>query len=89
MRFQPLVKWIGSKRGQSEEILKYFPENIDTYYEPFCGGCSVAYQLLSSDTHFVNKVVCSDINGDLVEAFCAVRDNPHRVINYLKQKKVS
>lgn len=67
MRFQPLVKWIGSKRGQSEEILKYFPENIDTYYEPFCGGCSVAYQLLSSDTHFVNKVVCSDINGDLID----------------------
>ena len=67
MRFQPLVKWIGSKRGQSEEILKYFPENIDTYYEPFCGGCSVAYQLLSSETHFVNKVICSDINGDLID----------------------
>lgn len=67
MRFQPLVKWIGSKRSQSEEIIKYFPEYIDTYYEPFCGGCSLTYQLLSSDTHFANRIVCSDINGDLID----------------------
>ena len=36
--FQPVIKWSGSKRSQSSEIIKYFPKEIDTYYEPFCGG---------------------------------------------------
>ena len=35
MNFQPVIKWSGSKRSQSEEIIKYFPKEIDTYYEPF------------------------------------------------------
>ena len=39
--FQPVIKWSGSKRSQASEIIKYFPKEIDTYYEPFCGGCSV------------------------------------------------
>lgn len=36
--FEPVIKWSGSKRSQANEILKYFPKEIDTYYEPFCGG---------------------------------------------------
>lgn len=33
--FEPAVKWSGSKRSQAEEIIKLFPKEIDTYYEPF------------------------------------------------------
>ena len=36
--FQPIVKWTGTKRLQSNEIIKYFPEYIDTYYEPQKGS---------------------------------------------------
>lgn len=36
--FQPVIKWSGSKRSQANEIIKYFPKNINTYYEPFVGG---------------------------------------------------
>lgn len=36
--FEPAIKWYGSKRSQAFEILGYFPYEIDTYYEPFCGG---------------------------------------------------
>ena len=39
--FQPVIKWTGSKRSQSEEIIQYFPKEIDTYYEPCCGGASI------------------------------------------------
>lgn len=73
MGFQPIIKWIGSKRVQAKEIIKYFPEYIDTYYEPFCGGCSVAYEFLKSDDHFANKVICSDINGDLIDLWKTVQ----------------
>lgn len=79
MRFQPVVKWIGSKRQQSEEIIRYFPTYINTYYEPFCGGCSVIYQLLSSyrDYHtYMGRIVCSDINGDLIDMWNTVKNDP-------------
>lgn len=73
MGFQPIIKWTGSKRIQSKEIIKYFPEYIDTYYEPFCGGCSVMYEFLKSDNHFANKVICSDINGDLIDLWNTIK----------------
>lgn len=75
MDFQPVVKWIGSKRIQSEEIIKYFPNFIDTYYEPFCGGCSVLFQLLNSEEHFCNRFVCSDINGDLIDLWKTIKND--------------
>lgn len=39
MKFQPVVKWSGSKRSQSETIVsKIERKQYNTYYEPFCGG---------------------------------------------------
>lgn len=35
IKFKPIIKWSGSKRSQSEEIIKRFPKEIKTYYEPF------------------------------------------------------
>lgn len=84
MRFQPVVKWIGSKRRQSEEIVQYFPTYINTYYEPFCGGCSVIYQLLSSyKTYrtYMSRIVCSDINGDLIDLWNTVKNDPKGLYN--------
>lgn len=76
MDFQPVIKWIGSKRIQSEEIVSYFPDFISTYYEPFCGGCSVLFQLAKSERHCVNRYVCSDINGDLIDLWNTVKRDP-------------
>ena len=73
---QCLVKWIGSKRIQSGEIIQYLPSFIDTYYEPFCGGCSVMYQLMKSGSHNVQRYVCSDINGDLIDLWNTVKRDP-------------
>jgi DNA adenine methylase len=75
MKFQPVIKWSGSKRALSEEIIQYFPKEINTYYEPFCGSCSMLYQLLNSDIK-VNKYVCSDVNEELISYFKLVKDNP-------------
>lgn len=80
MDFQPIVKWIGSKRQQSEEILQYFPKAMDTYYEPFCGGCSLLWQLLNSKEHYVNRFVVSDINPDLMEMWDIIKRNPNRML---------
>ena len=73
---QPVIKWIGSKCIQSEEIVKYFPHYMDTYYEPFCGGCSVLFQLLKSGNYHANRYVCSDINGDLIDLWNTIKKDP-------------
>ena len=73
---QPIIKWIGSKSFQSKEIIKYFPKFMDTYYEPFCGGCTVLYQFLKSKGHHANRYVCSDINGDLIDLWNTIKRDP-------------
>ena len=79
--FEPAIKWSGSKRSQAEEIIKLFPKEIDTYYEPFCGGCSVLRRLLSSDIK-VNHYICSDLNGDLINLWNMIKNNPEYLSNY-------
>lgn len=75
MKFQPVIKWSGSKRKQSQEIISHFPNEINTYYEPFVGGGSVMYQLLSSNIK-VNRLVCSDINEDLIKLWNMIKSEP-------------
>lgn len=75
MNFSPVIKWSGSKRSQSEEIISNFPKEINIYYEPFVGGGSVLYQLLNSDIK-VNKFICSDINEDLINLWNTIKDTP-------------
>ena len=83
MKFEPVIKWSGSKRAVSENILKEFPKKIDTYYEPFCGSCSVLFQLLNSDIE-VKNYICSDINEDLIAFFNLLKDNPQKI--YIEYK---
>ena len=79
MKFQPVIKWSGSKRSQSEEIVKRIPrKEYDTYYEPFCGGCSILFQLLHSDIKF-NKYICSDKNEGLINLWNEIKNNPDEV----------
>lgn len=78
IKFKPIIKWSGSKRSQSEEIIKRFPKEIKTYYEPFVGGGSVLFQLLNSDIK-VDKYVCSDINKDLIDLWNCIKYNPEEL----------
>lgn len=54
------------------------PDKIDTYYEPFVGGASILYQLISSNK-IVDKYICSDKNNDLISLWNLIKDNPNRV----------
>ena len=76
--FQPVIKWSGSKRSQAEKIIEYFPNEIDTYYEPFVGGGAVIRKLLSSDIK-VNRYICSDLNNDLIVLWNLIKSNPKLV----------
>lgn len=77
---QPVIKWSGSKRSQAEEIIRYFPREINTYYEPFCGGASVLNELLHGDIKVIHYA-CSDINSDLINLWIEIKENPKTVIS--------
>lgn len=83
--FQPVIKWSGSKRSQAEEIVKFFPNEIDTYYEPFCGGASVLRTLLENDAIKVNKYVCSDLNKGLIDLWNEIKYHPDAVADYYEK----
>lgn len=83
MKFEPVIKWSGSKRALSEEIVSYFPKQIKTYYEPFCGSCSILFQMLHSDIK-CEKYICSDKNTELIEYFKKVKENPIEIYKEYK-----
>lgn len=78
-KFQPVIKWSGSKRSQCDKIVSNFPKEIDTYYEPFVGGGSVMRMLLESDIK-VKRIVCSDLNNDLIDLWQMIKSSPETVI---------
>ena len=82
--YDPAIKWSGSKRKQAEKIVDRMPKEIGTYYEPFCGGCSVLRRLLSSDVK-VDRYVCSDANSDLIDLWNAIKDCPRFLISKYEQ----
>lgn len=82
--FQPAIKWSGSKRSQAQNIVSFFPREIDTYYEPFCGGCSVLRAMFETDIK-VKKYVCSDINITLISLWLLIKSNPKMVVSEYKK----
>ena len=84
--YEPVIKWSGSKRSQVKEILQFFPKEIDTYYEPFCGGASVLRGLLDSDIE-VNRYVCSDISDPLISLWKKIKDDPFEICQYWETER--
>lgn len=80
-KFQPVIKWSGSKRSQASEIIKHFPNEMNVYYEPFVGGGSIMRTLLESNNKF-NHVVCSDINEGLINLWKSIKERPDAVVEH-------
>ena len=70
-----LIKWIGVKRTQADEIVSYFPKHIETYYEPFLGSGAVMKNLMSTNID-VKHYVVSDLCSDLIEMWKLVMAKP-------------
>lgn len=79
-----LIKWTGSKRRQAPDILRHFPREIATYYEPFVGGGAFLQQLLSSDVE-VQRFRCSDICRPLIDLWNLIKDEPRALLRRYEQ----
>ena len=80
-KLQPVIKWSGSKRSQAKSIVDNIHKNYDTYYEPFCGGCSVLFYILNNCPQKFKYYVCNDINKPLINLYNYIKNDYISVYN--------
>ena len=80
-----LVKWAGGKKQLLEQFKPLFPKKITTYLEPFVGGGAVAFYIIKK--YKPRKVILSDVNEELINAYNIVKTDVESLIMELKQHK--
>lgn len=80
-RAQPIVKWVGGKGRLVGELLSRAPRSYRRYFEPFAGGAALFFHLGPA------SATLSDVNGDLVACYRAVRDDVEAVIAALGEHR--
>ena len=76
---RPFLKWAGGKSKLIQQYSKFFPQEFNTYYEPFLGGGAVFFHLQP------NNAVLTDINTELINVYCCVRDRVESLIETLNE----
>lgn len=64
------IKWPGGKRWFISRFKSILPTDCNHYFEPFVGGGSVFFHI----AHQLSTI--SDINTDLINLYCVMRDAP-------------
>ena len=79
---RPFLKWAGGKRSLLPAIIPELPDTFGRYFEPFLGGGSVLFHVLSA----YPSVPCTafDANPELIGAYEAVRDDVDRLVCLLR-----
>ncbi len=81
---KPFLKWAGGKGQLLYEIEKYYPfsdKKITKYAEPFVGGGAVLFDILNK--YDLDEIYISDINTELINTYCIIRDNIEDLIEML------
>ncbi|MEH2464032.1 DNA adenine methylase [Nostoc sp.] len=79
---RPFLKWAGGKSRLIQQYIPYFPKSYKNYYEPFLGGGAVFFYLQPS------AAILTDINAELINTYCCVRDHVEELIYLLKVHKI-
>lgn len=80
---QPFLKWVGGKAQLLAQFDRFFPKEIDRYFEPFIGGGAVFFHLKHRFPRMRARLC--DINDELINAYQAVRDFPHELMRRLDE----
>ena len=79
---RPFLRWAGSKQKLLPDLVRFLPETIGTYFEPFLGAGSMYFLLQPV------SAVLSDACQPLIETYESVRDNPSAVLKLLNKMDV-
>ncbi|HJD58142.1 MAG TPA: Dam family site-specific DNA-(adenine-N6)-methyltransferase [Rickettsia endosymbiont of Ceroptres masudai] len=80
---QPFLQCVGGKRKIVEQLIKFIPEKLNNYYEPFLGGGALFFHVRDK----FKQCYLSDINLELVTSYNAVKKNPDEVSKLLDSHK--
>jgi DNA adenine methylase len=76
---KPFIKYRGGKAAEIHQFLDYFPEQFDTYIEPFVGGGAV-YFYLEHEKNIIN-----DINTKLMSLYKEIKEEYPKLRKQLDQ----
>ena len=71
------IPYQGSKRNLASEILRYFPKDIDTLYEPFAG--SAAISIAAAAAGLCRRFVINDLNKPLADLLDQIINDPEKL----------
>jgi DNA adenine methylase len=77
----PLFRWAGGKRRLLSQILPLLPKAFNHYYEPFCGGAALFFELRPPNATLGEK------NEELINCYQQVKAHPEEVITTLQKLK--
>ena len=79
----PFLKWAGGKGALLEQYGRFFPTwRVRAYFEPFLGSGAVFFHLWKRN--IAARYHLSDINNELINAYCVLRDRPDELIEHLR-----
>lgn len=85
---KPFLKWIGGKTQIMRHIVSKIPRRMQNYHEPFVGGGSVLFKVLSlqdsGDIVICGTVFAYDANDTLIQVYKNIQTNPLDVHASLK-----
>jgi DNA adenine methylase len=83
---KPFLRWAGGKNWFSQKVENYLPVVFNNYHEPFLGGGSI-YFYLKARKIIRHQSYLSDLNLDLINAYCAIKENTAAVIHAMSDFK--
>lgn len=76
----PFLKWPGGKRWLVKRLVPAMSKSgFNNYYEPFLGGGAVYFALAP------DNAILSDLNGELISTYRAVKSAPSALLKRLKE----
>lgn len=77
---RPFLRWAGGKTRLLRRLLPFVPSRFEGYFEPFLGGGAVFFAVRR---HAGGPIVLADLNEDLINIWCVVRDEPSAFLDSL------
>ena len=86
---KPFLKWVGGKTQIIHKIIDKFPKKINNYHEPFLGGGSVLFALLSlienKEIELTGSIYAYDLNDKLINVYNNIKNNKEELWKHLNK----